>query len=354
MKDKSFALLFGFCLLAYKPDWRYLPHILIVLLSMLAGYLLAEIQGNSLDEEVLIATIKSIVPLLLLLYIKQFDFVKSSITPALITTIVLSTLFILAISNPLFEKAIWYFVRAHDNMIMMTRRSFLGIKFFGMYGKTLMAMTFALYFVYYHALNQSRHKFVYCIMSLVLTMAFLISGSRSTMLLPFALLGIAVYYRIIRTTTSKYILLPFIGLLAVALLLFILVLAGETNEASNVIKYAHLYSYKELFEAHPEYLLIGQGPGSAFYSEGFGKMTTITEWTYLELIRNYGLFSLPIFGVFAYPLVRLFPYRNDHLTQGILFAYVLYLLIAGTNPLLLSSTGMIMILSAYSYCQRLE
>ena len=32
-----------------------------------------------------------------------------------------------------------------------------------------------------------------------------------------------------------------------------------------------------------------------------------------------------------------------------LFSYVAYLLIAGTNPLLLSSTGMLMVLSAYSY-----
>ena len=83
-------------------------------------------------------------------------------------------------------------------------------------------------------------------------------------------------------------------------------------------------------------------------------MTLQTEWTYLELLRNYGLLSLPILGVFAYPLVRLFRHRSDPFTQGVFFTYVVYLLIAGTNPLLLSSTGMLMILSAYSYCEQVD
>lgn len=354
MKDKVFALLLVFCLLTYKPDWRYFPHILIIVLSMLGGYLFAELQGNRIDNDVLSASFKSISPLLLLPYVRQFDFIKANIIPSLLTTLLLVSLFILAISNPLFERAIWYYVREHGDMIMMTRRSFLGVKFFGMYGKTLMAMTFSLYLVYYRALNVKRQKWKNYLLALILSFAFFISAARSTMLLPLALLGIAAFYRIVRTTTSKYFFLPIIGFFGIFFLLFILLLASETSEASNTIKYAHLYSYKELFEAHPEYLILGQGPGTAFFSEGFGRMTTITEWTYIELLRNYGLLALPIITVFAYPLVRLYRYRTDILTQGILFSYLIYLLIAGTNPLLLSSTGMLMILSVYSYCEQIE
>lgn len=354
MKDKVFALLLGFCILVYKPDWHYLPHLLIIALSMLMGYLLAELQGNTIDDKVLSSTFKSIAPLILLLYVRNFDFIKINIVPSLITTFSLVLLFSLAVSNPIFERAIWYYVREHGDVIMMSRRSFLGFKFFGMYGKTLVAMTFSLYLVYYKALNAPSKRRLYYFLGFFLSFAFIVSGSRSTMLLPFALLGIAAFYRIIKTRASKYILLPLISLLGLFFLFFILLLASETSEASNLIKYAHLFSYKELFEAHPEYLLIGQGPATSFYSAGFGRMTSITEWTYLELLRNYGLFSIPIMSIFLLPLVRLFRYRHNHLTQGIIFSYIIYLLIAGTNPLLLSSTGMVVILSAYSYCEQVQ
>jgi hypothetical protein len=34
--------------------------------------------------------------------------------------------------------------------------------------------------------------------------------------------------------------------------------------------------------------------------------------------------------------------------------YIAYLFIAGTNPLLISSTGMLMVLSAYSYMEQIQ
>ena len=85
------------------------------------------------------------------------------------------------------------------------------------------------------------------------------------------------------------------------------------------------------------------------YSEGFNKVVFKTEWTYLELVRNYGLFSLIIIGVFAKPLITMWKHRREAFCKCMFFAYLSYLLIAGTNPLLLSSTGMIVLLMAYSY-----
>lgn len=354
MKDKAFMLLLGYCLIVYKPHWDYLPHILIIVGSMLCGYLSAELQGNIIDEDAATAAFKSVAPLVLLLFVRQFDFVRITIAPAVITTLCLVSLFVAAVSSPLIETAIYLFVKAHDNMIMMTHRSFFGIRFFGMYCKTLMAMTFSVYYVYHRAVHYPHRRFAFIFLGTILTAAFIVSASRATILLPFALLGITAYDRIRQARFGRYLLFPLLGMLALGFLAVILLLASETTEASNVIKYGHLTSYQELFTRHPEYLLIGQGPGTAFYSQGFHKMTTITEWTYLELLRNYGLFSLPILAVFVYPLIRLYRHRRDTLTQGILFTYIVYLLIAGTNPLLLSSTGMIMILSAYAYCEQVD
>jgi len=192
------------------------------------------------------------------------------------------------------------------------------------------------------------------LLALIVTCAFLVSGTRASMLLPFSLLGISIFNTVSQGRRAKYFIYPLLVLIGCAFLFLIFLLVTEKGEASNAIKFGHLPSYWQLFNDHPEYLLIGQGPATSFYTEGFHEMTLQTEWTYLELLRNYGLLSLPILGVFAYPLVRLYRYRHDPFTQGVFFTYVVYLLIAGTNPLLLSSTGMLMILSAYSYCEQVD
>ena len=67
---------------------------------------------------------------------------------------------------------------------------------------------------------------------------------------------------------------------------------------SNMDIYHPIYNYLKNIPN------IGQGPGAFMYSEGFNKVVFKTEWTYLELVRNYGLFSLIIIGVFAKPLLR--------------------------------------------------
>ena len=82
-------------------------------------------------------------------------------------------------------------------------------------------------------------------------------------------------------------------------------------------------------------------------------MTMETEWTYIELIRVYGVFSLLILSVVFFPVYRLWRFaKKDTFSFGIWGTYIIYLFIAGTNPLILSSTGMIMILAIYSYLEQ--
>ena len=148
----------------------------------------------------------------------------------------------------------------------------------------------------------------------------------------------------------RYVIYPSVFLFSVVFFVLLAMLLLEENEASNMVKYAHLTSYKNLFNEHPEYLLLGQGPGTEFYSLGFREMTVKTEWTYLELIRNYGIMCLPILYVILKPLYDLFALSvKQESTIAVALAYMIYLVIAGTNPLLLSSTGMFVLLSAYSY-----
>lgn len=354
LKDIVFVGLVGYNMVCFKPDVKYLPHILTVYAVVLAGAVLGEMQGTNVDEEMLIGTLKGFSPLVLLLWVRQYDVIRLTYVPVLIVSVLFTLLYLLVCSNELIEIFVFEYVRAHNKMIMMTHRSFLGVKVFGMYYKSIISFVFALYFFYYNVWNEKHHRIRNALACFFLTFSFVVSGTRATMLLPFAMLGFVAYRSVIHRPKVRYFLFPLLAAFAVAFLILVGSLAGETGESSNMIKYGHLTSYALLFENHPECLFFGQGPGAVFYSEGFHNWVSQTEWTYLELLRNYGLLALGIIVILLIPLCRLWRYRSRQQVVGMMGAYVAFLLVAGTNPLLVSSTGMIVILAIYSYTEKVE
>ena len=354
LKDISFVLLVGYNIVFFKPDFSYIPHILMVYGVILTSYTFAEMQMNRLDFQMLFGAIKGFSPLFLLLWCRQYNVVKLMKWPTLIMCIFISILYIAVISNEAIELLVYQYVSEFGDMIMMTHRNFLGIDIFGMYYKSIISFVFALLIFYYNLFNERNNIFVNIICALIMLFVFLVSGTRATMLLPFAMIALVLYKRILKSKKVRYLLYPVLALFVIALILIVVKLLTQEGEPSNAIKYAHLISYAKLFDDNPLYMILGQGPGALFYSEGFNSMTAITEWTYLELFRCYGLLSLVILGVLVWPLKTLWKYRANEQHFGIMCSYVLYLMIAGTNPLLISSTGMIVVIAIYSYAQILK
>ena len=354
LKDIVFVLLVGFNCLVYKPDFSYLPHILTVYAVVFACFVIGEMQGSHIDEEMLMGTVKGFAPMVLLLWSPYYPVIRLSKVPVLLVSTVIAVLYVVVSSSEVAEIFVWKFVKSHNDMIMMTHRSFLGIPIFGMYYKSIISFIFVLFLYYYQLYNVRRYRIRTLLAVVVLSFAFLVSGTRATMLLPFFMLGLVMYRTFMKWRKAKYFFYPVLALFVVALLLLVVRLATEQGEASNAIKYAHLTSYGHLFSEHPEYLLWGQGPGAIFYSEGFGAWTAQTEWTYIELLRNYGLLSVGILAVLLLPLHRLLQDRENETAFGLAGAYAAYLMIAGTNPLLVSSTGMIVLLAIYSYVDALK
>ena len=238
---------------------------------------------------------------------------------------------------------------------MMSHRYFLGMRFFGMYCKSTVAMLPVFCIAVYNVVTPSKRNLIDFLLVIFLLHLFLISGTRSTTLLPL-LLFVAILFVYCRNKRFfNYVFYP-AALLAVLAIVFILFkLLMEKSEASNLVKYAHLTSYLGLFERNPSYILFGQGPATYFYSEGFRHMTNITEWTYIELIRCYGLFSIVILYIIIKPLFVLFKRINrSDVVIAFILGYLLYLVIAGTNPLFLSSTGMLVVLTVYSFLYRMD
>jgi hypothetical protein len=112
----------------------------------------------------------------------------------------------------------------------------------------------------------------------------------------------------------------------------------SSKETSNGIKITFLDRYFDIFSNMP-ILIFGQGLGSYFHSSR--GLVSNSELTYLEIVRRFGLIlSTIIFVMLLSPLTILITkkYRDYHY---IFLCYLFYLVISATNPLLMSSTGML-------------
>lgn len=158
-----------------------------------------------------------------------------------------------------------------------------------------------------------------------------ISGTRANM---FAALLIPLYYLFIllivfMTLTMNFVLTNFLS----------------SSEFSNSVKLGHFYSYIEYFKNNPLFFFFGSGAGSYFYSYGVSDYVLNTELVFLDLIRYIGIINTVLFYiVILYPIRKI--YYKSHI---IAFSYFMYIIVAMTNPLLISSTGFLAISFAYLF-----
>ena len=350
LKDITFILFFGFNLLFLKPNLKMLIPVGLAFGVLSLGYLIAIMQDSLLDEAFLVASFKAMAPLFLLLWVHHYDVLRIARAPAFITCVFILIVYGFVASNEAIEYALWKYSKENDEIVMITTRNLLGVRVFGMYYRSIVSIIPILFLFYFYA----SKRWTYLIASIILTATFMISGTRAMMLAPFIILIIVFYRKIIEMRKVRYYLFPILTFAFLAFVFVIILLATQQGDESNAIKYGHLESYAELFNSHPEYLIWGQGTGTMFYTIGFNRLTPITEWIYIELLRNYGLMSLIILGIYVYPLYVFYRHRNDRFTFGLGLTYASFLLVAGTNPFLLNSQGMTVLWMMYSHALSLH
>jgi len=223
-------------------------------------------------------------------------------------------------------------------------RSYADLSYFLVYFQTAPLLVLSLaYFTYRSVTSKSRARYLNIALLLVNLVAMLSSGTRNDMIL-----GLLTPLLVLLWYSSKNRKLALFAVLLVGVAIVgsygseIIQAMFDPENESNAIKLTHLRDYGVLF-SDPKTLLFGQGLGSSFYSSGFGTETSITELTYLEYIRNFGLVFATIYYVLLlYPLaiLRDQKYRKDHY---LIVAYVSYLIICVSNPLLISSSGMLVL-----------
>ena len=185
--------------------------------------------------------------------------------------------------------------------------------------------------------------------------ALFISATRANILSSLILILIFLYNKIRnRWRIVLYILVPLSILLAFIFLPhFFRTYIFDPVEYSNSIKIDHFRSYIALFKNDIISLIFGQGMGAGFYSYAKEAIVYKTELTYLELFRMFGIVFTTIF-IFVL-LIPIYIFNRN--SRNVLFnkykyvykAYFLYLILEiGSNPLLIGSTGMIVLVSVFS------
>lgn len=238
----------------------------------------------------------------------------------------------LVVPLPIFE-AIVVFGR-QTNLFLLGGREYGGVHFPTMYYVTSPLLVFGLAYFLERAARKIDTVTVYLI---VVSMAGLfLSGTRNNILISLLIPG---YYLIHRRS----------GRLVLALALPAIVIVGATvlrsmfdpQDVSNAAKIAYLADYSTIL-SDPKTLLLGQGLGTRFFASGLGEIVSITELSYFEIVRTYGiLVGMAFFLYLIYPLILLVRVRDSlyYVTVG----YAAYLLESYSNPYLLSSNGMLVL-----------
>ena len=193
--------------------------------------------------------------------------------------------------------------------------------------------------------NEKRY---YAVMLTIV--AIVISGTRANVLVGLVALMATILTKNKKNKAEQAILLT----VAVGAIWFLAAGAASriiesmfgVKASDDAVRSGILTSIKDVFRDYPTSLLTGSGYSSSFYNAGRQEYSVIAELSYWNLLRQVGLILfIPMMLAYLYPAYRTLRTRN---TLPIAVAYIGYLFIAYTNPLLYSTTGILGLL--YMYC----
>lgn len=173
--------------------------------------------------------------------------------------------------------------------------------------------------------------------------AILISGTRANIIIGFVVLTSAILFKMQKTLFEKLFLI-----VSITVIIYFIVDGGvfdvigsmfDVKAEDDAVRKKILHNIISGFCSNPISFLIGSGFSSPFYNEARQGLSTLVELSYWNLLRQVGIFIfIPMLIGYLYPAYRLIKIKD---TRPIAIACLGYLLIAYTNPLLYSTTGIL-------------
>lgn len=306
----------------------------------LLSYVVVLLSGSQeIDHAIRLQYLIAFVPLLLLLPVSAFGIKTHSLSvlPLILLVVIIFVTFILSSLNVSLGFRLGEFLDQGISAAKIGGRDFNGLVVYMVYYKTSVLLVFLMAFF------ATKRSFSALLVCAFISVVLIISATRANALMGMWLFATYVYFYLSdRTKVISYVYIIIVALLALALFFLSYQYFFSSEEVSNQIKIGHILGYVDYFSQAGASLIFGSGAGTGFYTPGYDKLIFSSELSYLELYRVYGFLSFPLLALLAYPL---FKFRL--LGREYTVAWIAYLLVAGTNPLLVSSTGMIAIIVIY-------
>lgn len=344
IKDILFGILVGFGILycirkkVVILGYNYLIVASIIILPMW-GILVASAFDALEDESYAMGQMRSMFYILIFFYMVTLEpklLLKLFWINGCVLSIVTIFLFLYGQFNETFYNILVEIGRESNNFKMALDREFLGVKVNGLYFTTGSFIILA--FIYHLYCYEGRFKLI---LGLFLFSSMIFCGSRTPALIQILIFLIYLYDKHIigEKFTRIFTLAAIISLFSLTFLL-------ATEKDQNDVKYGNFSSYVEEITKDSRSFFLGAGVGSTFKASGNeGAIVAFTELSYMDVLRMYGIPIGSFFIIlFFYPI--LIGYRNTQDINDSLFykrfllGYLLFLMLLGTNPLLLGSPGL--------------
>lgn len=203
-------------------------------------------------------------------------------------------------------------------------------------------------------LCSKKMSVIKCILLLSCCVAMFVSGTRANIFSTIIIITYFLWDKVIKN--NKVFRTLFFSIAIIIIVFAFPYVLGDVffnkDEESLNIKLSLVDSYINLWNNYPMQLLFGSGTGSAMLNER--GLSYLLEPTYFELIRYFGIIAFPVV-LFILVLLPVYYFIKSYKTEQfnkvkyIAVAYLLYIsLEISSNPLLISSTGMIVYVVALS------
>ncbi|WP_063660023.1 O-antigen polymerase [Aliivibrio fischeri] len=255
----------------------------------------------------------------------------------------ISVSFLFVFFNQKFGEVFYYLNYTLSNSFI-TNRSFGSFNISMVYLKSVVLLL-PIIVVFWDRYKDTSNRF-YLIMLTMSIISMCLSGTRTNIILGLFMAFVIVLI-LIRPNYRKYLYFFCVCLLPFAIY-FILDFVLKNADHSSDIKSSLFDFYIKTFVDDISYIFIGDGFGSVFYATSKSKYVSSTELVYFDLFKFFGgIIFLFFIGLLLYPF-SIFIRKRYVLMSA---SYFCYLLVSATNPLLISSTGMIALVYYFNSAQ---
>lgn len=185
------------------------------------------------------------------------------------------------------------------------------------------------------------------ILSAWLFLALCLSGTRANFVAGILTIGLCFFSDMFKNKEKFVIFVLALSVFLLIVYFFVLddfIIKSQAKASSDDIKYSDVNDIVNLFLNNKLDILFGFGVGSFFETSARGMVNTV-EMTYFDYFRQVGAILFVLFIMFiACPVYYLIKFKIHWLSV----AYILYLIVAGTNPLLVNSTAFMVYILVYS------